>query len=443
MPTKKPCARGLGSGLGGKTAAKCKMAKPKVAAKAELGDDDTLAVSVGADVEGEVDEFKEGSITELDGEGEAKEARKVKKKRLYRRKLCCCTLQQKRMHRNVKFAQFFMFCSLGCSIFAAFRPDWTVLSTRRENFQFPVDPDAVPCHGRPTCARCLDGTTEPKLPLPNPDVVSIPGGSPVTDPEQWLPAQMGCGWCEAQQKCMGGMVEHPLRQINLAACPPDTPDWACSNGGVPVNLEATMTPNFCGPLAVFNSSKQANASGTAQHLNPIWTFDSVDDSVRTELKPVDRENYDYGLIDQERKYVPPKVIPRFPGWMQAVLECTGTVKLKIGQFFSCQTYGGLDFCADSRKVGGPCYTRAFVQKDALDCSEVDTMPETYEEFEKQECKKRAEDGEAFFKRTGYQAKDLDLCALKVGKEVESCNTAMDSYCFGMGQIAMYEQVRIW
>ena len=184
MPTKKPCARGLGSGLGGKTAAKCKMAKPKVAAKAELGDDDTLAVSVGADVEGEVDEFKEGSITELDGEGEAKEARKVKKKRLYRRKLCCCTLQQKRMHRNVKFAQFFMFCSLGCSIFAAFRPDWTVLSTRRENFQFPVDPDAVPCHGRPTCARCLDGTTEPKLPLPNPDVVSIPGGSPVTDPEQ-------------------------------------------------------------------------------------------------------------------------------------------------------------------------------------------------------------------------------------------------------------------
>merc|ERR1711871_1493456 len=79
-----------------------------------------------------------------------------------------------------------------------------------------------------------------------------------TQRDEWLPAMPGCGWCEAQGRCLEGMREHPTTDF-IGTTPGD--------GNLPPALGVAQNPNFCGP-----QSRQ-NATGQAQKRKQIWIKD--------------------------------------------------------------------------------------------------------------------------------------------------------------------------
>ena len=412
---------------------------PKPDIESGVGGDpvDALALAKGAAEEGAAEDEAKAEAgqdgTELDSEGAAKAPRKIPRKK---RKFCC-KLRQKRMHRNVKFAQFFMFGSIGLSIYSLLRPDWTKVSTRRENFVVALDTPNKPCHGRKSCTRCLDGNQQPIQPLPNPDIVKVAGSDPTSRPDDWLPARAGCGWCQKQQVCLSGMAEHPLSDIELGACPVTAGvQTTCSDyGGEAKDLPNERTTDFCGPQAVANST-----NATAGRIRPrVWQY--TVQNTRKVLKPVDEENYDYGYIDRDKSYVPPVALSRFPGWLQNVLECTGSLNLEIGVFISCQKDSQSTFCIDNQKTGGLCFMLSRKKGKGVDCETELKENEERTEEDKAVCAERVLEAEKFKQDTGLDPQEADICARKRGKEVAICESALSTLCYGSGKISLWEQVK--
>eukprot|EP00937_MAST-01D_sp_MAST-1D-sp2_P005066 g5066.t1 len=373
-----------------------------------------------------------------------RQAKRGERRRHRRKRGGCRKCGQGHMHRQAKLGVMFAIASCGMSVYSSTKTDWTHIHVRRENTQLAFDTKDTPCFFRPTCSRCIDGRTTPQVPRPNPD------GPRTQLREEWLPAASGCGWCAAQGRCLEGMHEHSLV------------DFRGEAGADTAPLNTTSNANFCGVSA------SLGAANSNDPMPPVWAKHiprgtaayQVDRTPVADCGPScdgcavgspEREAcqaLDEGSLDDRGRFVAPFIKPgRFPGWLQSILSCNGTVQVQLGLFRSCQRSAGSEVCADNAKPGGPCYGLGLASGRLVDCTDftAKVLSGSMSVEDQNTCREREAAKDKIISQGTVDAQDLapqqqDLCHFKDGLEKMECTDVMTNICFGDGKLATIEQM---